>query len=153
MSVNDKGARPDQGVSAQRNVCEPVAIDVAETSDRGSCLAVAAPLDLESPDAESGEINAAGVLLAEHDERATRRNPFLERVPGRVADDDVAQPVPVDVTGRSDRVSHSLAGSEPHVMPAPVPKCSVPPASQNVRMPTASRARRWSASTQPIAPQ
>lgn len=52
--------------------------------------------------------------------------------------------------------AHSPAGSEPHVIPAPVPNRSVPPASsshQKVRIATASSAVPASASIQPTTPQ
>src|SRR5690606_14055003 len=52
--------------------------------------------------------------------------------------------------------SHSAAGSEPHVMPAPVPKHRTPPSvasHQKVRIATAGSARPASASIQPNAPQ
>jgi hypothetical protein len=54
--------------------------------------------------------------------------------------------------------AHSASGSEPHVIPAPVPNrsCRRPSASrpvQKVRIPTASSASPRSASTHPIAPQ
>src|SRR5262249_46649901 len=49
--------------------------------------------------------------------------------------------------------SHSPSGSEPQVMPAPVPNQTRPRSSQKVRMPTARQARPRSASTQPTAPQ
>ncbi len=49
--------------------------------------------------------------------------------------------------------AHSSSGSDPHVIPPPVPKRNSPSCAQNVRIATLRSPRPWSASTQPIAPQ